>query len=420
MIVASLGYAQQQAQDTGEQLKKINAQSTPNNTTDDTEKKEANQKDTKEKKEEDKKDTKEPEPSPAPYPAMSAGLAANPHPAVFDAGPLCKLTVTGVFSGGGFWQTHPAKDFWGHKNASSYGDITNVFVILNKTEGKFQFFILAGAYSVPALGVPYVKSSKFDRKTFGFVPQGFAKLEFSKSVNLLVGALPTLIGNEYTFTFENLNIQRGLLWNQENDVTKGIQLNITKDPWTVSLSWNDGFYTDQYTSASALITYTFENKDTLSAVAMGNYFGKVRHDSFVAPVAFANSQIYNLIYTRTRGPWLFSPYIQFTTVPRVHRWTPSGSTVGAALLTRYSFNDELSCSTRFEYISSTGRALLLYGRGSNAYSITLTPTYQKGIFFCRVEGAYVGITSGKKGLMFGHHGKKNNQTRLWGELGVIF
>lgn len=407
MIFAQLSYAENTQTKPEQQNPK--AQETPKNTDKD-----------KEKKEEDKKETKEPEPSPAPYPAMSAGLAANPHPAVFDAGPFCKLTVTGVLSGGAFWQTHPAKDFWGHENATAYGDITNALVILNKTEGKFQFYIQAGAYSVPAIGVPYVKSSKFDRKTFGFVPQGFAKLELSKSVNLLVGALPTLIGNEYTFTFENLNIQRGLLWNQENDVTKGIQLNITKDSWAISLSWNDGFYTDQYTSASALITYTFQNKDTLSVVAMGNYFGKVRHDSFVAPVAFANSQIYNLIYTRTRGPWIISPYIQYTHVPRVHGWTPSGSTIGAALLTRYSFNDEYSCSGRLEYISSNGRANVLYGEGSNAWSITLTPTYQKGIFFCRLEGAFVGITSGKKGLMFGHHGRKNNQTRLWGELGVIF
>ena len=40
-----------------------------------------------------------------------------------------------------------------------------------------------------------------------------------------VGALPTLIGAEYTFSFENMNIERGLLWNQENAVNKGIQLN---------------------------------------------------------------------------------------------------------------------------------------------------------------------------------------------------
>lgn len=374
------------------------------------------------KKNSDKKgeEKKEETPSPAPYPSMSAGLSANPHPAIFDAGPFCKLMVTGVLSGIGFWQTNPAVDFFGHENERGYVDISNATVIINKTEGKIQFFIQAGAYSIPALGVPYVKSHKFDRNTFGFIQQGFVKFELNKTIDIKIGALPTLIGAEYTFTFENFNIQRGLLWNQENAVTKGIQLDFSKDPWTVSVSWNEGFYTDQYTSASALISYTFKNKDTLTAVAMGNYFGKVRHDSFIAPVGLANSQIYNLIYTCTRGSWVFNPYIQYTTVPKVHCRTPSGSTFGAAMLAKYSFNDEISCLGRLEAIGSSGRANLLYGPRSSAWSITITPTYQKGIFFFRTEGSFVSVISGKNGFMFGHNGKKNNQIRLFVETGVIF
>jgi Putative beta-barrel porin-2, OmpL-like. bbp2 len=40
-----------------------------------------------------------------------------------------------------------------------------------------------------------------------------------------VVALPTLIGAEYTFSFQNANIERRVLWNQENAVNRGIQLN---------------------------------------------------------------------------------------------------------------------------------------------------------------------------------------------------
>jgi hypothetical protein len=400
-------------------LKTDNSQAKPNQENDNAKQSLDTANGAKEKKSEDK-DEKEETPSPAPYPLMSAGLSANPNPAIFDAGPLGKLIVTGVLSGIGFWQTHPAIDFFGHENDRGYVDISNATVILNKTEGKIQFFIQAGAYSIPALGVPYVKSHKFDRKTFGFIQQGFVKLEPNKIIDIKIGALPTLMGAEYAFTFENFNIQRGLLWNQENAVTKGIQLDFSKDPWTVSVSWNDGFYTDQYTSESALITYTFKNKDTFTAVAMGNYFGKVRHDSFVAPVALANSQMYSLIYTCTRGPWVFNPYIQYTTVPTVRHWTPSGSTIGAAMLAKYSFNAEISCSGRLEAINSSGRANLLYGPRSSAWSIAITPTYQKGIFFFRAEGSYVSIISGKNGFMFGSNGKKKNQTRLFVETGVIF
>lgn len=380
--------------------------------------------DQKEDKKEDSdkkdKDKKKATPSPAPYPPMTVGLLANPYPAIFDGGPFGKLMVTGVLSGIGFCQTHPVVDFFGHKNEGGYADISNATVIVNKTEGKVQFFIQAGAYSIPALGVPYVRSQKFDRKTFGFIQQAFVMFKPNEHFDIKIGALPILIGAEYSFTFQNFNIQRGLLWNQENTVTKGVQLDFIEDPWVVSVSWNDGFYTDQYTSASALISYTFKNKDTLTAVATGNCLGKVRHNSFVAPVALANSQIFNLIYSCTRGAWVFNPYVQYTTVPSVRCWTPSGSTLGAAIIAKYSLNDEVSCSGRLEAISSYGRANLLHGPGSSAWSVTITPTYQSGIFFFRTEGSYVSIISGKKGFMFGCDGRKNNQARLFLETGVIF
>ena len=45
-----------------------------------------------------------------------------------------------------------------------------------------------------------------------------------------VGALPTLIGDEYTFSFENLNIERGILWGAEPAVSRGVQANFTTGP----------------------------------------------------------------------------------------------------------------------------------------------------------------------------------------------
>ena len=180
------------------------------------------------------------------------------------------------------------------------------------------------------------------------------------------------------------------------------------------------FIRTDYTSASALVSYTFKNSDMLSAVVMGNYFGKIDANSFVAPVALANSQIYNLIYTHTKGPWMIGPYIQYTTVPHVKHRTKSGSTIGTTLLLKYSFNSELSVTGRAEYISSNGPANLIYGPRSNAWSLTLTPTYQSGIFFIRGEASYVSIGSGTHGNMFGPKGRNRDQTRVFGETGVIF
>src|ERR1700759_812075 len=72
-----------------------------------------------------------PAPSPMPYPSMTAPLSANPTPATFDAGPLGKLEVGGVLSGGGFYQSD-AQKYLGQE--AGYGDIDNAMVVINKTD----------------------------------------------------------------------------------------------------------------------------------------------------------------------------------------------------------------------------------------------------------------------------------------------
>ena len=62
---------------------------------------------------------------------------------------------------------------------------------------------------------------------YGPVPLALPNCRPEKTRHFQIGALPTLIGAEYTFTFENMNIERGLLWNQENAVNRGIQVNQT-------------------------------------------------------------------------------------------------------------------------------------------------------------------------------------------------
>ena len=62
---------------------------------------------------------------------------------------------------------------------------------------------------------------------YGPLPVAFLKLQPAENTFIEIGSLPTLIGAEYTFSFENMNIERGLLWNQEPAVSRGIQLNHT-------------------------------------------------------------------------------------------------------------------------------------------------------------------------------------------------
>ena len=119
----------------------------------------------------------------------------------------------------------------------------------------------------------------------------------------------------------------------------------------------------------------------------------------MTPLPQNNGQIYNLLYSHTAGPWTISPYLQYTSVPTVRAangaiLSLSADTWGVAVLTKYNFTPVFSVAGRLEYISSSGHQNLLFGPGSNAWSFTITPTYQKGIFFARAEVSYVSIGSG--------------------------
>ncbi len=362
--------------------------------------------------------------NPMPYPAMSATLSANPAPAVFDAGPVIgKIMVDGVLTGDALGQSNYQFGPFG-QTKDSYLDITNAQVIINKNDGPIQFYVQAGAYSIPALGAAYIRSDQLVPKTFGYVPQGFVKVVPNSTFNVMVGELPTLIGDEYTFSFENYNIERGLLWGQEPAVSRGVQVNFSKGPISASLAWTDGYFSNVYTALSGLITYTFKNSDTLTFAGEGNV--SANHvATFVTPVQQNNGQIYNLIFSHSQGPWTISPYLQYNNSPTVLvHGVPislSGDSWGIALLAKYSFNPVFNLAGRVEYIGSSGAANLLgYGVGSNAWSLTLTPTYQKGVFFIRGEVSWVSIGSGTTGLMFGPNGDKTDQVRGLVETGFVF
>ena len=134
-----------------------------------------------------------------------------------------------------------------------------------------------------------------------------------------VGALPTLIGAEYTFSFQNMNIERGLLWNQENAVNRGIQLNDTYKKLSVSFSWNDGFYSNRYSWLWGSLAYAFNSSNTLSFVAGGNA-GAYAKNPLATPLLLNNEEIYNLLYTYSHGHWVINPYLQYTNVPKNASW----------------------------------------------------------------------------------------------------
>jgi len=357
---------------------------------------------------------------PLSTPPMTAPLSANINPAKFDSGPLGEINITGAVSGLGYVQNHKAPG-----DVGSRGDISNAQVFIQKTDGVIQFYGQFGTYTTPVVGAPYFKSSDTTKGAFGLLSQAYVKIVPNEHFSIMAGKLPTLIGAEYTYTFQNTNIQRGLLWNQENAVNRGVQANFANGPLSLSVSVNDGFYSDTYSWGSALVAYAFDTNSILTVSAGANFARNTRAAGFATPLLQNNQEIYNVIFTHTSGPVTLTPYVQYTHVPAMPALgvTRPASTIGVALLGKVSVTPEFSWAGRVEYISSSdggGVTNLLYGPGSDAWSLTLTPTYQKGVFFTRAEISYTRISDFVPGFGMGAGGMERSQARGLIEAGVLF
>ncbi len=353
---------------------------------------------------------------------MTAPLSTAAPPHTFNAGPFGTVAITGILSGMGFTQSN-----WIPGDQSTHWDLSNGQIFLQKTSGWWQFYLQGGAYNLPDLGAPFIKTTDTLREFYGPLPVGYLKL-VKGNFNVEIGELPTLIGAEYTFSFENMNVERGLLWNQENAISRGIQVSDAYKKLTLTASWNDGFYSNVYNWITGTAAYAFNSSNTLSFVGGGNV-GRTTTSGPATPFLQNNGQIYEVLYTYSHENWMITPYWQYTRVPANTALgiAETGTTNGGALLLNYNFKHGISMAVRPEYIVSNGSAtdplalnLLGYGAGSKAFAFTVTPTYQKSGFFVRGDLAVVDATSITPGFGFGSSGLDGKQVRGVIEAGFMF
>ena len=358
-------------------------------------------------------------------PAMSTSLAFDFDSTQISMSDIGLINIQAVASGIGMYQNNPV----GSDNASLL-DVSNAQVIMQKNVGLVQFYVQSGYYSTPSLGTSYQRANVQTIDSFGVVPLASISLVPSKNWQFSAGKINSFGGYENTFTFQNINIDRGLLWNQTSNVSKGFSAYYSDGPIEAAVTWNDGFYSNQLNWIGVNIGHHLDEKNNINL----SWTGAIKTntlDTFITPLAQNNSQISNLIYTFKSDRWLVTPYLQYTYVPSNPNIgiLNSAQTKGAALLTNYRFSgnakDGFSLPLRFEYISSAGRGglgspNLLYGVGSSAWSATITPTYQAGKYFLRGEVSYVQAINASSGYAFGSTGTNNSQSRLMVEVGILY
>ena len=317
--------------------------------------------------------------------------------------------------------------FQGHHASSddtAQGALSNGQIFLQKPEGWWQFYVQAGAYNILAVGTPFLSTEKALTDLWGPVPVAYLKLAPGKNTSILMGALPTLMGAEYTFDFQNMNIERGLLWTQENSINRGVQLNQAFGKVTASLSWNDGYYSNRYSWLSGSLTYA-SGPHSLVFTGMGN-LSQTQFQTLATPVQ-NNSVMYAGGYNYTKGNWIVQLTWQYSHVPTNPKIgvVSGASTQSGAVLASRTLKHGFSLSGRGEYLATTGSDAeqsvnLLYGPGSAAWSITATPTFQHQRFFVRGDVSYVRATSFAPGSAFGDDGTEPDQVRGVVEMGFLF
>jgi hypothetical protein len=347
---------------------------------------------------------------------MSGPLVANTNPAVLDVGGFGSLDVRGAISGLAFVQDNPSV---GDKGAEA--DLDNALLFVQNNDDWLQLFAALGPYSFPALGTAYLSLSRTPGRTYGDIPEAFAKAAFFDGFSIEVGKLPSLIGDESVFTIQNINVERGLLWNQTPSISRGVQLNYASGPVGLSLSWNDGFYSKRFNWIAGSASYTLDGDGGAITLIGGGNAGHTAYADFATPLAQNNSAILNLAYSIVLGAWTLNPYIQASEIreTRAMGLTGTSRTTGAAMLLVRKLNENWSIGARGEYLGSQGARNLLYGVGSTACSFTITPTYQKGVMFARVEASYVVLFHAQPGLELGRKADNESQARLMFETGVL-
>jgi Putative beta-barrel porin-2, OmpL-like. bbp2 len=130
-------------------------------------------------------------------PAMAGPLTPNPSPTRYDTGPFGNVFATGALTGFALWQNNPTL---GDRGAQV--DLTNAQVFVQKADGILQFFVQGGLYALPAIGTPYINSIKTTNDLWGPIPQVFIKLAPNDNWSVMAGKLPSIVGLEYTFSFQ--------------------------------------------------------------------------------------------------------------------------------------------------------------------------------------------------------------------------
>ncbi|MGC8677159.1 MAG: outer membrane beta-barrel protein [Hydrogenobaculum sp.] len=345
-----------------------------------------------------------------------------------DEGAFGKLNIDGAVSGYYLYSNNvPPASTGSSTNGDKKNryDISNALVNISKPDGVVRFTIVAGAYAFPTVGETTAKTTQsgYNTDLFSALPIAYLEFDPNQSVSIKVGKLPTMIGYESAFTYQNIDIQRSILWGMQPAISRGIRFTYTKGIFTGNLELNDGFYSEKKPALEGSFSLAPNQNASIS-------FNFIYPDKNAKPNQTsnpANKQEYELTGSYTISKFTFAFDSMYIHVPTsTEGETTSNHAFGIAGYATYNINDAWSLNARAEYDEegTSGTDIMGFGTGAHAYSITITPKYKYKQFFIRPEVSYVHITNVASAYYYtsptASTPTKNTQIRLGLEAGFVF
>jgi len=200
------------------------------------------------------------------------------------------------------------------------------------------------------------------------------------SLTIQGGRILTNIGGEAPYTWQNINIQRGLVWAGEPVFYNGLRISFDVNPFNMYVGVNDRDNDDGKFAVEAGVSGSWEglNMDWSFNVLFPDHSDE------------DNKRVFNITtnwYAFKNLPITF--YIDYLNVPI--SGSKSRNAFGFALLTEWKATDKISLGARVEKVIQESKVdAYSIGKGNDAWTLTITPKYQfNKYFYIRAEASVV-------------------------------
>jgi hypothetical protein len=271
---------------------------------------------------------------------------------------------------------------------SDYSDIFSYSVVIGlykeaTEKSPYGFGISFGQAWFPVVGSePFPKPDDANgafsdsNNNFGLF-EAYAEVQLS-SVNIKAGRFLTNIGGEAPFTWQNVNIQRGLVWAGEPVWYDGIRISTQLGSFSIYAGVNDRDTDDGKMAFEGGIAADLPYKTSASF----NVLIPDKSDEW-------NTKTYNLTFNINYFEnFPITLYADYLNTPQKGE---DADSIGVSLLGEYKFDKKLSLGGRIEYLHNDGDGDNYgIGTGNYAWTYTLTPKYQINKYLSiRAETSYV-------------------------------